>query len=110
MARTVKANTKTTKAETNHISQVTIVGELSEVYEGKNNNYLTIRVDRDEISPKTKKPYYDNIKVTASPDIELFDDGTTIKVEGTIRQYFDSNLSRSTMYIVADSVTEVSNS
>lgn len=110
MARTAKANTKVTKAETNHIPQVSIVGELTEVYEGKNNNYLTIRVNREDINPKTKKPYYDNIKITASPDIELFDDGTTVKVEGTIRQYFDSNLSRSTMFIVADSVSEVSNS
>ena len=108
MARTAK-NTKATKAETNHLSQVTIIGVLAEVYEGKNNNYLTIRVDRDDINPKTKKPYYDNIKVTASPDMELFDDGTTVKIEGSIRQYFDSNISRSTMYIVADSVTEVSN-
>lgn len=106
MARTAKTNTR---AETNHLSRVTIVGELAEVYEGKSNNYLTIRVDRDDVNPKTKKPYYDNIKVTVSPDIELFDDGTTIKVEGTIRQYFDSDLSRSIMYIVADRVTEVSN-
>lgn len=110
MARTPKANAKATKAETNHVSKVTIIGELAEVYEGKNNNYLTIRVDRDDINPKTKKPYYDNIKVTAAPDLELYDDGTTVKIEGSIRQYFDSNISRSTMYIVADSVTEVSNS
>lgn len=109
MARTAKANTKATKAETNHLSKVSIVGILTEVYEGKNNNYLTIKVDRDDINPKTKKPYYDNIKVTAAPDIELYDDGTTVKIEGSIRQYFDTQLSRSTMYVVADSVTEVSN-
>lgn len=110
MARTSKANAKAnTKAATNHKSSVNIVGILTDVYEGKNNNYITIKVDREDINPKTKEPYYDNIKVTASPDIELFDDGTTVEVVGTIRQYFDSNISRSTMYIVADSITEVSN-
>lgn len=106
MAKTAKNNTK---AETNHGAIFKIVGELSEVFEGKNNNYLTIKVNREDINPKTKKPYYDAIKVTASPDIELFDDGTTVEVVGTIRTYFDSNISRMTTYLVADSVTQVSN-
>lgn len=106
MARTTKASTK---ADTNHGATFKIVGELSEVFEGKNNNYLTIKVNREDINPKTKKPYYDAIKVTASPDIELFDDGTTVEVVGTIRTYFDSNISRMTTYLVADSVSEVSN-
>ena len=103
MARTEKANTK---ADTNHKATVSIVGILTDVYEGKNNNYLTIKVNRDEINPKTKEPYYDNIKVTATTDIELFDDGATVEIVGTIRQYFDTNISRSTMYIVADSVSK----
>lgn len=108
MART--ANSKSnTKADTNHSATVNIVGELSEVFEGKNNNYLTIKVNRPEINPKTKKPYYDAIKVTAAPNIELFDDGTTVEVIGTIRTFFDSNISRTTTYIVADIIKEVSN-
>ena len=105
MART--ANTKAiTKANTNHKATVSIVGILTDVYEGKTNNYLTIKVNREDINPKTKEPYYDNIKVTATPDIELFDDGTEVEITGTIRQYFDSAISRSTMYIVADSVSK----
>ena len=107
MARTAK-NTST-QAETNHKATVTIVGELTDVYEGKTNNYLTIRVDREELNPKTKKPYYDNIKVTATKDMELYDDGTTVEITGSIRQYFDSAISRSTMFIVADTIKEVSN-
>ena len=107
MARTTKTNTK---AETNHGATFKVVGELSEVFEGKNNNYLTIKVNREDINPKTKKPYYDAIKITASPDIELFDDGATVEVVGTIRTYFDSNISRMTTYLVADSVNAVSNS
>lgn len=107
MARTAKTNTQAnTKAVNTHKSAVTIRGILADVYEGKNNNYLTIKVNRDDINPKTKEPYYDNIKVTATPDIELFDDGTEVEVAGTIRQYFDSAISRSTMYIVADSVSK----
>lgn len=107
MARQAKAN----KAKANTgVSTFHIIGILSEVYEGKNNNYLTIKVNRDDINPKTKEPYYDNIKVTASPDIELFDDGTNIEVTGTVRQYFDTQTNRSIMFLVADNVKPVSNS
>ena len=104
MARTANAQTQA-RPENTHKATVTIRGILSDVYEGKTNNYLTIKVNRDDINPKTKEPYYDNIKVTAAPDIELFDDGTEVEIVGTIRQYFDSAISRSTMYIVADSVS-----
>lgn len=106
MARQAKTN----KVNTNKgVSAFCIVGILTSVYEGKNNNYLTIKVNREDINPKTKEPYYDNIKVTASPDIELFDDGTTIEAVGTVRQYFDTETNRSVMFLVADSVNSVSN-
>lgn len=103
MARTVKPLIQT---ENTHKATVAIRGILSDVYEGKTNNYLTVKVNRDDINPKTKEHYYDNIKVTATPDIELFDDGTEVEIFGTIRQYFDSAISRSTMYIVAESVSK----
>lgn len=103
MARTTNGNTK---VENTHKAVVMIRGILSDVYEGKTNNYLTIKVNRDDMNPKTKEPYYDNIKVTAAPEIELFDDGTEVEIRGTIRQYFDCAISRSTMYIVADSVSK----
>ena len=106
MARTQK----TTKVQDNdNIATVHIVGELADVFEGKERNYLTIKVNRDDINPKTKKPYYDNIKVTADASIELFDDGTTVEIDGVLRQYFDTQLSRSTMYVVANSIKAVSN-
>lgn len=105
MARTNKAQTQV-KAENTHKAVVRIHGILSDVYEGKTNNYLTIKVNRDDINPKTKEPYYDNIKVTATPDIELFDDGTEVEIVGTIRQRFDTAISRTTMYIVAVSVSK----
>lgn len=106
MTRTAKANTK---ASIDHIARFSLIGELSEVYEGKNNNYLTIKINREDINPKTNKPYYDNVKVTASPDIELFDDGATVEIVGTVRTFFDSNISRTTTYLVADTIKEVSN-
>lgn len=105
MARTTRVQTQA-RSENTHKATVTIHGILSDVYEGKTNNYLTIKVNRDDINPKTKEPYYDNIKVTATRDIELFDDGTEVEIVATIRQYFDSVISRSTMYIVADSVSK----
>lgn len=106
MARTQK----TTKAQNNdNHATVHIVGELADVYEGKEHNYLTIKVNRDEINPKTKKPYYDNIKVTADVSLELFDDGTTVEIGGVLRQYFDKQISRSTMFVVANSIKAVSN-
>lgn len=106
MARQGKANKVSTITG---VSTFRVIGILTSVYEGKNNNYLTIKVYREDINPKTKEPYYDNIKVTASPDIELFDDNTTIEVTGTVRQYFDTQTVRSIMVLVADSVKAVSN-
>ena len=106
MARTQE----TTKVQDNNTqATVHIVGELADVFEGKERNYLTIKVNRDDINPKTKMPYYDNIKVTADASIELFDDGTTVEIDGVLRQYFDTRLSRSTMYVVANSIKDVSN-
>lgn len=106
MARTQK----TTKVQdNNNFAVVGIVGELLDVFEGKEHNYLTIKVNRDDINPKTKEPYYDNIKVTADASLELFDDGTTVEISGVLRQYFDKSISRSTMYVVANSIKAVSN-
>lgn len=99
--RTKKVNTGT--------ATFNVVGTLTDVYEGKNNNYLTIKVNRDDVNPKTKEPYYDLIKVTASPDLELFDDGTEIAISGTIRSWFDSEAKRTLLILTADTVSEVSN-
>lgn len=106
MARTQRT---TRVQDNNNLATVHIVGELSDVYEGKERNYLTIKVNRDDINPKTKKPYYDNIKVTADVSLELFDDNTVVEIDGVLRQYFDTKLSRSTLFVVANSIKAVSN-
>lgn len=106
MART-KANSKAnaTPAKTDDYCVVSICGELTDVYEGKNANYLTIKVNRDEINDKTGEPFYNLYKVNADKNIELFDDGTRVVVSGTIATYFDRTANRSTMFIVANSVS-----
>lgn len=106
MARTQRT---TRVQDNNNLATVHIVGELSDVFEGKERNYLTIKVNRDDINPKTKKPYYDNIKVTADVSLELFDDNTVVEIDGVLRQYFDTKLSRSTLFVVANSIKAVSN-
>lgn len=106
------ARTQTTRKaldNNNNLATVRIVGELSDVFEGEERNYLTIKVNRDDINPKTKKPYYDNIKVTADVSMELFDDGTTVEIDGVLHQYFDKRISRSTLFVVANSIKAVSN-
>lgn len=105
MARTTKANNKNTTG-VNSCATCKIVGELTEVYEGKKNNYLTIKVDSAEINPKTKAPYYNLIKVTASPDIELYDDGTTVYIDGVITAFFDKAVNRNTIIITATAISD----
>lgn len=108
MARTTsKANTN--KVANSNVADFCIIGELTDVYEGSKKNYLTIKVEGDEINPKTKQPFYSLLKVTADKDIELYDDGTIVEIGGTISSYFDKSVSRSTMILTAGNVKPVSN-
>lgn len=109
MARTTsKANTN--KVTNLNVANFCIIGELTNVCEGSKKNYLTIKVEGDEINPKTKQPYYNLLKVTADKDIELYDDGTIVEIGGTISSYFDKAVDRSTMILTAGNVKPVSNS
>lgn len=107
MARTT-INSNTNKATNSNVADFCIIGELTDVYEGSKKNYLTIKVESDETNPKTKQPYYNLLKVTADKDIELYDDGTIVKIGGTISSYFDKAVNRSTMILTAGSVKPVS--
>lgn len=106
MARTT-SNASANKAVNSNVADFKIIGELTDVYEGSKKNYLTIKVEGDEINPKTKQPYY-MLKVTADKDIELYDDGTIVEIGGTISSYFDKSVNRSTMILTAGSVKPVS--
>ena len=107
MARTTKANTNNTG--TTNAADFNIRGTLTDVYEGKKNNYLTIKVNGDNVNPKTNEPYYSVIKVTAAKDIELYDDGTVIDVTGAISSYFDKDVQRTSLILTARNVKPVSN-
>ena len=102
MART------TSKSNTN-VADFKIVGELTDVNDGTKKNYITIKIEGDEINPNTKQPYYNLLKVTADKDIELFDEGTIVEIGGTISSYFDKSVNRSTMILTAGDVKPVSN-
>lgn len=108
MARTTsKANTN--KVTNSNVADFCIIGELTDVYEGSKKNYLTVKVESDEINPKTKQPYYNLLKVTADKDIELYDDGTIVEIGGTISSYFDKAVNQSTMILTAGNLKPVSN-
>lgn len=108
MARTT-SKSSTNKAENSNVANFKIIGELTDVYEGSKKNYLTIKVEGDEINPKTNEPYYNLLKVTADKDIELYDDGTIVEIGGTISSYFDKSVNRSTMILTAGNVKPVTN-
>ena len=103
------ARTNTNKAVKSNVADFKIIGELTDVYEGSKKNYLTVKVEGDEINPKTKQPYYNLLKVTADKDIELYDGGTIVEIGGTISSYFDKAVNRNTMILTAGNVKPVSN-
>lgn len=105
MARTTNTNANTGS----HIADFKIVGILTDVYEGKKNNYLTIKVDGDNVNPKTNEPYYSSIRVTAAKDIELYDDGTTVEIGGIISSYYDKDVQRTSIILTAGCIKPVSN-
>lgn len=108
MARTT-SKSNTNKVTNSDVANFCIIGELTDVYDGSKKNYLTIKVEGNEINPETKQPYYNLLKVTADKDVELYDDGTIVEIGGTISSYFDKSVNRSTMILTAGSVKPVSN-
>lgn len=82
-----------------HTAVFNIIGVLVSVYEGKNKNYANIRVDGEEINPKTKKPYYSMYNVGFDNSIELPADGETVAIAGTVNTYFDKEKSQSVTYL-----------
>ena len=102
-------NKQNTNTGTTNTANFNIRGTLTDVYEGKKNNYLTIKVNGENTNPKTNEPYYSSIKVTASKEIELYDDGTVIDVTGSITSYFDKDVQRTSIILTARNVKPVSN-
>ena len=82
-----------------HTAVFNIIGVLVSVYEGKNKNYANIRVDGEEINPKTKKPYYSMYKIRFDKSVELPDDGAPVAIAGTVTTYFDKETSTLITYL-----------
>lgn len=101
-------NAKTTKTTENTNTAVfNIIGTLTGVFEGKNKNYINVRVDGDEINPKTKKPFYSTYNIGVDKSIELFDDNTPVAIAGTVNSFFDKETSRTTIYLTAMTVESI---
>lgn len=107
MARTT-TNTNKTQAQAQgikeHSTAFAMVGTLTGVYEGKKYNYIDIKVHPEG------SQYYSTFTVTASPDIELFDDGTEVSVTGSINSFFDRQAQRTTYSFMVSELKAVSKS
>lgn len=93
MARNAK---KTTNTES---TSVCIIGTLDSVFEGKNANYLDVKVSKGG-------KYYDMFHVDAPKEIALPDDGETVTITGTLTTFFDRDKKYQKVIINAKSVTD----
>ena len=101
-------NTKATKiTENTNTAVFNIIGTLTGVFEGKSKNYINVRVDGDEINPKTKKPFYSIYSIGVDKSMELFDDDTTVAIAGTINSFFDKEAGKTLMYLTAMTVESI---
>lgn len=88
---------KTNKADS---TSVCIIGTLDSVFEGKNANYLDIKVNKNG-------KYYDMFHVDAPKEIVLPGDGTTVSITGTLTTFFDRDKMYQKVIINAKSVTDI---
>ncbi len=81
MARSRKSNDENTKVLT---STATISGEITEIYEGKNADYITVKTN-------TGSKYYDLIKLVDKDGVlEKYNEGDVIEnIPCTISSFFD---------------------
>lgn len=94
-------------AKTNHCATCTIIGVLTDVYEGAKKNYAAIRIDTENINPNTNKPYYNTMSIGFDKAVELPSDECEVTITGNIRTFFDKDKQRSETYI--DGISCVSN-
>lgn len=95
MARTSK--NKNTNAES---TSVCIIGTLDSVYEGKNANYLDVKVNKNG-------KYYDMFHIDCPKEVALPDDGETVTITGTLTTFFDRYKRCQKVIINAKSVTDI---
>ena len=107
MARTSNAKVNT---KNDNLANFEIIGTLINVFEGEKKNYLTIRVDSDEINSKTNKPFYSTYNIGVEKSVELYDDNTKVNIKGYINSYFDKEAKSTVLYLNGTTVDPVSKS
>lgn len=87
--KNTKKNTAPTTAPTNDRATFYFKGVVDgDPYEGKKYNYINLRVDTENVNPKTGDPYYNTYSVACDPSIEL-ENGDRVQIVGVIASYFD---------------------
>ena len=81
-------------------TSVCIIGTLDSVFEGKNANYLDVKVNKNG-------KYYDMFHIDCPKEIALPDDGETVTVTGTLTTFFDRDKKVQKVIINAKTVTDV---
>lgn len=76
-----------------------------EPYEGKKYNYINVKVDTENVNPKTGDPYYNTYSVACDPSIELTA-GDAVQIVGTIASYFDRDKKQTVYSFYASEVYE----
>lgn len=94
MARNAK------KATNPESTSVCIIGTLDSVFEGKNANYLDVKVNKNG-------KYYDLFHVDCPKEIALPDDGEIVTITGTLTTFYDRDKKYQKVIINAKSVTDI---
>lgn len=107
-----KKNTKSKKATksetkpTNDRATFYFKGVVDgEPYEGKKYNYINVKVDTENVNPKTGEPYYNTYSVACDLSTEL-EDGDTVQIVGTIGSYFDRDKKQTVYSFYASEIYE----
>ena len=93
---TAKANT-TEKANTTqpaNLATFIMTGIITDVFDGKKYNYVTINVDSENINPRTNKPYYNTFRIACEKSLALPFDEMPATITGTISSFYDRDRQR----------------
>lgn len=104
--KNTKKNTKPETVPTNDRATFYFKGVVDgDPYEGKKYNYINVKVDTENVNPKTGDPYYNTYSVACDPSIELAD-GDAVQIVGTIGSYFDRDKKQTVYSFYASEVYE----
>lgn len=99
-----KTQTGKTTLKTADSATFRIVGTVTDVYEGSKFNYATVRVNTENLNPRTNEPYYNELKVRCPLDMTLPDVVTPVEMVGNITTYFDRDAQRMITHLTVTSI------